>query len=461
MKDLLLEDTIAAISTPPFSGAIAIIRLSGSKSFDIAKAIFRTKEKFDSISPRFAAYGKIYESDNEIDEVILIKFSKQNSYTNEDMVEINCHGGIYVSRKILELVVKFGARIAAPGEFTLRAFLNGRIDLTRAEAVSDLIRARTQISHLASLKQLQGALSEKIDQIREEITTIVSLIELELDFSEEEVEFVKREEMLHRVHQTEHDLTELIATYETGRIAREGVKLVITGKPNVGKSSLLNRLANEERAIVTDIPGTTRDSLEVQLDINGVLFKIVDTAGIKTSLDPIERESIRRAERHLQSADIILHVFDGSKSIDEDDVKVMNKISRFASAKVFRIINKADIQQNLHVSEIRSKGGSILSVSALTGHGIDQLISKVFNTVIGDASLPFRQAAVTNVRHFNLLKKALACLIAARGEIEKDVSPEFISLYLREALDHLGEIIGKVTSEDILNNIFSKFCIGK
>jgi tRNA modification GTPase len=435
--------------------------LSGAKSFDIVKGIFRANVKFAEISPRSAILGTIADGNEEIDEVILIKFAQGNSYTNEDMVEINCHGGIYVSSNILDLVLCHGARMAQPGEFTLRAFLNGRIDLARAEAIADLIQAQTRLSQQAAVKQLKGILSTKIYQIRDELIEAVSLLEAELDFSEEDLELVKRDDLLQDVQKAEEHLTDLIATYRIGRIARDGVKLVIIGKPNVGKSSLLNFLAQEERAIVTNIPGTTRDSIEVQLDIQGILFRMVDTAGIKFSEDPIEKEGMRKAEQHLQLADIIVHVFDGSTKVDQDDLKVVNKIASIPKAKVVRVINKADLKQAMKASDIGSDGGGTLSISALTGKGIDQLIAKIVGALNEDGWSEFQQAVVTNARHFNSLKNALVSIVKAKNEIKKGASPEFISLFLRDTLDYLGQIIGAVTSEEILNNIFSKFCIGK
>ncbi len=461
MKESILDDTIAAISTPPGQGAISIVRLSGAMTFDIAKKIFKPKEKFDAIASWKATLGKIYDNNGEIDEVILIKFKSPNSYTKEDMVEINCHGGVYVSRRILELILDNGARIAQPGEFTLRSFLNGRMDLSRAEAVADLIQSQTEVSLQASLNQLDGKLSERITKIRALIINSASLLELELDFSEEDIEFVNRQELLKKINKIKEEVENLIVTYQAGRIAREGVKLVITGKANVGKSSLLNRLVRDERAIVTDIPGTTRDALEVQLDIQGVLFRIVDTAGLKKTDDQIEMEGIRRAEKHLRSADIIVHLFDGSDELDENDFEIIKKIENIPNKKVLRVVNKTDLLQILNRSRLLANSVQILSISALLGSGVKQFEDFVLQTVLKDENIFSQQVIVTSIRHYNALKKVLESLNRAVDEIKKEVSPEFISVYLRDALDSLGEIIGAVTSEDILNNIFSKFCIGK
>ena len=461
MKDYILDDTIAAISTPPGHGAIAIIRLSGTGAFSIAKEIFRSDENFEKLAPWRTAFGKIYDNKDEIDEVILVKFARPNSYTKEDMVEINSHGGGYVSRRILELLLDKGARLAGPGEFTLRAFLNGRMDLSRAEAVSDLIQAQTELSLQTALNQLDGKLSHRIKEIRDEIVDSTSLLELELDFSEEDLEFVNRQELIEKIGKIKSEISDLIFSFRVGRIAREGVKLVITGKPNVGKSSLLNRLVKEERAIVTDIPGTTRDALEVHLDISGVLFRIVDTAGLIHTDDPIEKEGIRRAEQHLKTADIIVHLFDGSNKLEKNDQKIIDKVEMLSSVNVIRVLNKADRDQVLNKSELCRNSDQILSISALNGSGIKQLEKQLLKVVFGKSENRLQQTMVTNVRHCDSLKNALASLTDAVGEIEKGVSSEFITVYLRDGLDSLGQIVGEVTSEDVLNNIFSKFCIGK
>jgi tRNA modification GTPase len=461
MKEYILDDTIGAISTPPGHGAIAIIRMSGAKSFEIAKDVFISGEKFEKLASWQAVFGKIYDGKEEIDEVILIKFKSPNSYTKENMVEINCHGGSYISRRILELLLDKGARLASPGEFTLRAFLNGRMDLSRAEAVSDLIQAQTELSLQAALNQLDGKLSRRIKEIRDEIVDSTSLLELELDFSEEDLEFVNKQELIEKIQKINEEISELISTFRVGRIAREGVKMVITGKPNVGKSSLLNRLLKEERAIVTDVPGTTRDALEVHLDITGVLFRVVDTAGLIHTDDPVEKEGVRRAEQHLRTADIIIHLFDGSGGLDENDRKIMDKIENLSGANVVRVVNKADREQILNISGLCQNSGSILSISALVGSGIKQLEKRLYKIVFSNGDNIQQQAMITNVRHYDSLKKARANLTHVVDEINKGASSEFIAVYLRDAIDNLGQIVGDVSSEDVLNNIFSKFCIGK
>ncbi len=455
-----IENTIVAISTPPGKGGIAIIRLSGKQSLEIIHRIFKTKKKIEHLEPWRAIPGKIVDKNLEIDDVIVLFFKSPKSYTKEDVVEINCHGGLFVSQRILELIIKNGARLAQPGEFTFRAFLNGRIDLSQAEAVADLIHAQTEASRQASLAQLEGSLSYKIKEINTRLLDFCSLLELELDFSDEDVEFVNRDEFVSQLHVEEKSLQNLIATYQFGRLAREGVKLVISGRPNVGKSSLLNKLVKEDRAIVTEIPGTTRDPLEVQLDIHGILFRVFDTAGIKKTEDRIEQEGIKRARKHLESADIIVHVFDGSERLQQEDYEIMDVIQNSKQSKVLRIINKYDLHQQ--IENIENSQIPVLNVSATQGDGIDVLENELYKNVIdADSSIFSEKVVVTNVRHWEVLTNALESLKQAIHEAKKGASSEFIALYLRDALNQLGQITGKVTSEDILNRVFSKFCIGK
>lgn len=457
-----IENTIVAISTPPGRGGIAIIRLSGKQAIKIVDKIFESKQPLDTVSPWTAILGRIVDQGVKIDEVIVIIFKAPHSYTKEEMVEINCHGGMYVSQRILELAIKNGARLAQPGEFTFRAFINGRIDLSQAEAVADLIHAQTEASRQASYSQLEGNLSQKIAEISNRLVDFCSLLELELDFSDEDAEFVKRSDFILKLKAGHQELKNLIDTYQIGRVAREGVKLVIVGKPNVGKSSLLNRLIKEERAIVTEIPGTTRDPLEVQLDIKGILFHVFDTAGIKESNDRIEQEGIKRARKHLLSTDLIIHVFDGAQRLDSEDFVIINEIQRFKQKTVLRVINKSDLQQLIEQEKIANKDIPVLNVSASTGHGIDRLEQELYRSVVKDAGYFLSEKVlITNSRHWEALIRAMDSIKQATIEAEKGMSSEFIVLYLRDALNYLGQITGKVTSEDILNNVFSKFCIGK
>ena len=456
-----LEDTIAAIATPAGEGGIAVVRVSGKDSFKRVQQIFRSKEKVETMNPWRAIFGKIIDGDREVDEVVLIKYQNPKSYTMENMVEINCHGGIYVTRRILELLVKNGCRIARPGEFTLRAFLNGRIDLAQAEAVVEIIKSQTEFSLQTSIGQLHGKLSKRINEIRNLLIDSCSLLELELDFSEEDVDFVGRENFLNKIEKIVKELKGLISTYKAGRIAREGIKLVIAGKPNVGKSSLLNALIEEERAIVTDTPGTTRDPLEVRLDLQGILFRVFDTAGIKQSDDSIEREGIVRAKSHLQTADIVLHLFDGSAPLDEEDREIMKQLAELKNKKIVRVINKADLKGIIDYKSIIAKNIEVLSISALKNTGVVELEKHIVDLVIDNKKSISNEIIISNARHLDSLERALGGLEKAAVELRKKMSSEFVAIYVRESLDALGEIVGAVTSEEILNNIFDQFCIGK
>ncbi|MDZ7263110.1 MAG: tRNA uridine-5-carboxymethylaminomethyl(34) synthesis GTPase MnmE [candidate division KSB1 bacterium] len=456
-----LQDTISAIATPAGRSGIAIVRLSGAEAIEIADRIFRGRRALKRVKPWMATFGKVVDGEIEIDEAIAIVFRAPHSYTAEDMVEIHCHGGVYVSRRILELMVREGARLAQPGEFTLRAFLNGRIDLSQAEAIADLIQAQTEAGLRASFHQLQGALSTKIGTIQGQFVDLLSLLELELDFAEEDVEFVERGELIQKLKISQQDLEHLARSYEVGRLAREGVKLVIVGKPNVGKSSLLNALVKEDRAIVTDIPGTTRDPLEVQLDVRGIWFRIFDTAGMKSTADKIEQEGVRRARGHLASADVVVHMFDGSLPLDQDDLEIIAEIDKLKRARLIRVINKADLKQIIDHSLLESDAVPLLFISVVQGTGLDNLEETIYRQVTQADNFFSDEILVTNARHWEVLRNAAKYLEVAISEAEKGVSAEYVALYLRDAVNELGKITGKVTSEDILNNIFSKFCIGK
>lgn len=462
LRDMQKEDTIVAIGTPPGYGAIAVIRLSGPEAIKIADRIIRAKKPIAGLAPWTAILGKVIDEGSVVDEVIAIVYRAPRSYTKEDMVELMCHGGRFVARRIMEIALKHGARLAQAGEFTLRAYLNGRMDLSQAEAVADLIQAKTEAALRAAIVQLEGTLSKEINTIISKIVDVCSLLELELDFSEEDVQFVERVRLIQLIGEIEQFLETLCSSYSYGKFAREGAKVVIVGKPNVGKSSLFNLLAKEERAIVTDIPGTTRDPLEVQLDINGILFRIFDTAGIKRTSDPIETEGIRLSKRHLEQADIAIHLFDNSRPLDDEDYEIMNMIQQMKHVVLMRVVNKIDLKPEIDTGAIAQPGIPLIKISAIQGQGVDAIEQHLYEIVDKERhGYSQEHAFITNIRHRELLSNALVAIKQAKTEAEKGVSSEFLSVYLREALNHLGQITGKVTSEDILNNIFAKFCIGK
>jgi tRNA modification GTPase len=464
-----LDDVISAISTPIGVGGIGVVRLSGKDAVQVADKIFRGSVRLSDVTTHTAHFGHIANLEgNVIDEVVALAFKAPHSYTGENVVEISCHGGILVTRKILQATLDAGARLAEPGEFTKRAFLNGRMDLSQAEAVADLIHSKTDAAHRSSLAQLEGTLSKKINRMRDELVNLCSLIEVELDFAEEDLEFVSRGDFIVKTENTMREIQSLIESFEIGKVYREGVKVVIAGKPNAGKSSILNALLQEDRVIVSEIPGTTRDTIEENLTIAGVLFRLVDTAGLRDTVDRIEREGVRRAERQLSNADIILLVVDSSEELSEVDSALIGRmvgdIER-TQGKVHCVVamNKIDlVQTDVAVPQILSERGyKSVKVSATTGTGLNNLRNALVETTLKGGDGSERSVVVTNVRHRNALERAWQSLSFALKSAREQQTGDFIAADLRAALDALGEIVGVVTTDDILNNIFSKFCIGK
>ncbi|MDW8108597.1 MAG: tRNA uridine-5-carboxymethylaminomethyl(34) synthesis GTPase MnmE [Candidatus Kryptonium sp.] len=461
-----LEDTIAAISTAIGEAGISVIRISGKDAIKIADKVFRGKRKLEEVKSHTAHYGSLVDlSGKVVDYVVATVFRAPHSYTGEDVVEISCHGGIFVTRKVLEAILEAGARLAQPGEFTKRAFLNGKIDLSQAEAIADLIRSATDLAYQSSLSQLEGSLSRKIKKMREELINLCSLVELELDFADEDLEFVDKPELASKIRSAISEIEELIETFKYGKIYREGIKVVIAGKPNAGKSSLLNALLNENRAIVSDIPGTTRDIIEESLNIDGVLFRVVDTAGLRETYDVIEQEGVRRAEEQLKKSDMILLVIDSTDEINESDMRLYHRVLNLAAneaRKCIVVFNKVDLLNGKGLqTEKMFEDFPVVHISALTGHGLDKLKKIMVEQSFLGTNRTDASVVVTNVRHRDALVKAKQSLLYALKSLEEGMSGDLVAVDLRSALNHLGEIIGEVTTDDILNNIFSKFCIGK
>lgn len=447
------EDTIVALATPAGVGAISVIRVSGPFSFQTIDKIFVGKTKISSSATHTIHYGKIFEESGEvIDDVLVSVFKSPNSYTGEDSIEISTHGSSLISEKIIFLLLNNDVRLAEPGEFTKRAFLNGRMDLTQAEAVADIINSRTEASLHGARNQLDGILSSKIDFLREILINTSSMIELELDFAEEDFEFISNENILSNIRLIESEIAELLKTFSFGRIIRDGVNVALVGKPNVGKSSLLNYLLKEARAIVSEVPGTTRDIIREELSIDGILFRLFDTAGIRTSEDSIEKEGVFRSKDVIKNADIVLFMNDVNTGFSSDLYCELSSLS--SEEKILKVVNKIDLNKN-----IESKFD--VGISTKTGEGIEQLFSQLKTKALGTKTYTEKTAVVSNIRHFSILSKAKENLQSAIKSINDKMSGEYISVDLRNAEISLGEIIGKVTSEDILNNIFSKFCIGK
>ncbi len=447
------EDTIIALATPPGVGAISVIRLSGPKSIETIDQVFSGGIKLVNAKSHTIHYGNIIENNEIIDDVLVSIFKEPNSYTGEDSVELSAHGSPLIVEKIISLLLtNQDLRAAEPGEFTKRAFLNNRIDLAQAEAVADLINSRTTTSFRGARSQLNGLLSSKVGELRKKIIDISSFIELELDFAEEEIELIKKEELIVRINDIGSQINNLLSTYSFGKIIRDGMNVVIVGEPNVGKSSILNYLLKESRAIVSSIPGTTRDTIREEISIDGLLFKLYDTAGIRAPGEEIEKEGVERSRIAVKNADIIIFIGDvdlGFSSVVENELTDLNP-----SAKVIKILNKIDLGVN-------SKFSEDFKISAKTGDGMMNFIEGLKKQAIGESAYSENDAIITNIRHYNCLMQAKQNLIKAVKTSKEGLSGEFLASDLRAAEFAFAEIIGEVTPEDILNNIFSKFCIGK
>lgn len=458
------EDTIAAIATPPGRGAIGVIKISGEEAKSILQAIFKPAKPHPDFEPRRLYYGFIVDPETEerLDEVLVAYMKAPYSYTREDVVEIYAHSGYINLKKILELVLRMGARLAEPGEFTLRAFLNGRIDLAQAEAIEEIISAKSEVSLKLALKALEGRLSQRINRLKETILEILAHVESAIDFPEEDIEILAPHELKKRIkEEVMAEIERLISAQEEGKIYREGLTLVIAGKPNVGKSSLLNALLKEDRAIVSSIPGTTRDFLEELATIGGLPVKLVDTAGLRETDDPIEKVGVERAWGKVKSADLVVFLVSAETPPDEETEKIYQEI---ASLPHLFVINKIDLTPN-YASEwedfAKSKGISSLKISAEKEIGLEELsrsiAEKALSTSFGEVP-----DVAPNLRQKMALVKAKEGLELALSELEKkEPLPELIAIGLRSALSALSEITGEVTTEDLLNTIFSRFCIGK
>jgi tRNA modification GTPase len=470
---MLNDDTIAAISTSLGHSGIGIVRLSGKDSIRITDKIFVSpkKKSLKQTPSHRIIYGHIINANKEIiDEVLVSVMKAPHTYTREDIVEINCHGGHVPIRRILELVLKTGARLADPGEFTQRAFLNGRIDLAQAEAVLDVINALTEQSQKAAIEQLRGGLSEKIEAIREELIKLTAFVEAYIDFPEEDIEPLSLKDMKKLALKIQQSLKELIDSSRYGIILREGLKTAIIGRPNVGKSSLLNALLEQDRAIVTEVPGTTRDVIEDYLNIQGILIKIMDTAGIREVKNIAEKEGVKRSLRAMKDADLVLIILDGSEDLHDTDRELIRKSN---PKNTILVTNKIDLPQKLippyplgiesYRPLLKGVRGDFhrqpVRVSTIKKTGLDELKVKIVETILRGKSL-CGTGIVTNIRHVHALEKALASINSFIKDVKK-ISPEFLSVELRDALDAIGEILGITTPEDILNKIFSNFCVGK
>lgn len=456
--------TIAAISTAPAIGGIGIVRMSGKDCFEVLEKIFKPKnpETIENIAGYRIKYGTIVnpETNRVVDEVLVSYFKCPKSYTAENMCEINSHGGIVVLREILELCLKNGAELAKPGEFTERAFLNGRIDLTQAEAIIDIINAKSTREAQESANQLEGYLSRKINEIREKIMDIMVNIEANIDYPEYDVVEVSNKDAENKLKEIENELIKLSKTFEKGKILKEGVKIAIIGSPNAGKSSLLNSMLKEERAIVTDIAGTTRDIIEEQISIEGIPFKVIDTAGIRDAKDKIEQIGIEKSKKAANEADVILAVFDSSVPLNDEDREILNLLKH---KKSIIVLNKTDLKQivNNECKEIQDVNTEVINISLKNNEGLEKIyesLVKMFN--LNQINLD-NELTITNIRHQELINKAIESTRMALNDLNNSMPIDIISINIKEILEHLGEITGDNVSEDIIKSIFAKFCLGK
>lgn len=459
------EDTIAAIATPPGKGAIGVIKISGELSLSILKKVFHPVKPRESFESHRLYYGFIVDPrDNKIiDEVLVVYMKKPKTYTREDVVEIYAHSGYYILKKILEIVLLCGARPAEPGEFTLRAYLNGRIDLSQAEAIQEIVSAKTETALNLAINTLMGRLSEKVNLLKNELLEILVQIESAIDFPEEDIEIMEPEKLSKKIEERILPVIEnLIKNYEEGRIYKEGISLVIAGKPNVGKSSLMNALLKEERAIVTPIPGTTRDFLEEEANIEGLPVKLIDTAGLRETEDLVERIGVERAKKKFKEADLILFMVDVSEKPSEEDYKIYQEIKEFPHLV---LLNKIDIKPNYleEWNKFISKWGvdETLEISVIEGTNLEILNKKIFEKITSEKGVIVPEI-VPNLRQKIALENAKSYLLNTLAELSKpNPLPELVAVEIRAAISSLSEIIGEITTEDLLTQIFSTFCIGK
>lgn len=452
---MIAKQTIVALSTPSGSGALGVIRLSGPEAVAIANSVFKGKELRKQASHTLH-FGLMMDGESVLDEVVIGIFLAPKSYTKENVIEISCHGSSYIIQRIISLLIENGARAARPGEFTLQAFLNGAFDLSKAEAVADLIASNSRASHDIAMQQMRGGFANELQGLREQLIHFASMIELELDFAEEDVEFANREQLRELILRINHVVTKLISSFELGNVIKNGIPIVIAGKPNVGKSTLLNSLLNEERAIVSDIAGTTRDTIEDEINIGGVIFRFIDTAGIRETADLIEAKGVERTLEKMKQAKLIIYMTDAKQ--DFSDIAQQVEGLENQDIPYILLVNKSDLlteQQKEQLTELPAH-----FISAKEHIGVEELKESLLETV-NVRGIDANETILTNIRHVEALKSTEAALNRVLENIDNPITSDFLAMDIKQALHYLGEIVGEVTTDDLLENIFSKFCIGK
>ncbi|MDR6969375.1 tRNA modification GTPase [Flavobacterium arsenatis] len=466
---MINQDSIVALATPSGAGAIAVIRISGENAIAIGASVFQsvsgkdiTKQKTHTIH-----LGHIFEDEKIFDQVLISVFKGPNSYTGENTIEISCHGSTYIQQQIIQLLLRKGCRMAQAGEFTLRAFLNGKLDLSQAEAVADLINSDNEASHQIAMQQMRGGFSNEIAKLREELLNFASLIELELDFAEEDVEFADRTQFYELLNRIEFVLKRLIDSFAVGNVIKNGIPVAIVGEPNVGKSTLLNALLNEERAIVSDIAGTTRDTIEDELVIEGMSFRFIDTAGIRETKDVVESIGIKKTFEKIEQAQVVLYLIDGrwkmedgSQNLLQVKIEVEKIRNQFPLKPLIVIANKKDLLSTVEIKNLQSEIQNILLISAKNNAGIEELKNQLLSFV-NTGALRNNETIVTNTRHYDSLLKALEEIQKVNYGLQTNLPSDLMAIDIREALYHFGNITGEVTNDELLGNIFANFCIGK
>jgi len=455
---MITNDTIIAIATAPGMGAIAVLRLSGNDAINQVAQVFRGKTPLEKAPGYSLHYGSIMDEGNTLDEVVLSVFRGPKSYTGENVVEISCHGSIYIQQAILQLFLKRGVRLAEPGEFSMRSFFNGKMDLSQAEAVADLIHSESAASAKIALQQMRGGFSKELASLRDQLIYFASLIELELDFAEEDVEFANREQLEELLQEIENVLIRLSSSFAIGNAIKNGIPVSIVGAPNAGKSTLLNALLQDERAIVSEIAGTTRDTIEDEIEIDGLRFRFIDTAGLRQTDDVVESIGIRKAYEKIQQAEIVLYLYDATRKAEEIEAEYLDISQKTEGKKMLVLANKSDLNPPSKPSFIRH---AYHQISAAHNQGLDEVQKALVNLVKGDKNIG-QEVIVTNARHYQNLNLSLQTILRVKENLAMGVTGDFLALDVREALRYLGNITGAIEIDrDILGTIFGKFCIGK